>query len=60
MIDLYKSMRLRFPASSIKLADNIANQVGRTAQNLEAASSVACLHPARKTANKDVKTYPQK
>jgi tetratricopeptide (TPR) repeat protein len=44
LVDLYKLMRVRFPAGSIKLADDIANQVGRKPQQLEAAASVAWLN----------------
>jgi tetratricopeptide (TPR) repeat protein len=44
LIDLYKLMRLKFPSGSVKMADDIANQVGRQPQQLEAAASVAWLN----------------
>ncbi len=50
LVDLYKLMRLRFPATSIKLADDIANEVGRKPQQLEAAASVAWLNGYTKEA----------
>jgi tetratricopeptide (TPR) repeat protein len=42
--DLYKLMRARFPSASVQLADNIANQVGRKPQQLEAAANIAWLN----------------
>lgn len=44
LVDLYKIMRLRFPAGAIRLADDIAKEVGNNPQKLEAAASVAWLN----------------
>ncbi|MBC7934091.1 MAG: hypothetical protein H7Y86_01850, partial [Rhizobacter sp.] len=44
VIDLYKLMRSRFPAGSVKLADDIANAVGHKPEQLEAVASIAWLN----------------
>lgn len=44
LIDLYKSMRSRFPSGSVKLADEIATKVGHNPVQLEAAANVAWLN----------------